>query len=366
MVYPLLPAFRDGLGVSLEALSQAVAGRSAAAALGPFIASLADSRGRKTGLLAGLGLFIVGATVVVIWPTFAGLVAGLILTALGKVVFDPTVHAFVGDRVPYERRGFAITLTELAWSGSFVLGIPFLGWLIARRGWLAPFPLFVVMGLLFVVLILWLVPNDKGQGGTLTKGFTANLRNVLQSPAARMGLTFTFFAAAANEVVNLVFGVWMEASFGLQLTALGFAAAVIGVAEIGGEGLVAALADRWGKRRAVLWGVALNSVAALLMPFLGLNLVGAVVGLFLLYITFEFAFVASIPMMTEVLPSSRATLMALNITSASLGRAISSLMAPALYANSFNLNIAATIFFNILAILALSRLRIPAEERQQK
>lgn len=366
MVYPLLPAFRDGLGVSLESISRALAGRSLAAALGPFVASLADSRGRKTGMLVGLALFVTGAATVVFWPTFPGFVLALILSGLGKYAFDPAMQAYIGDRVPYQRRGFTLTLTELAWSGSFVFGIPFVGWLIARNDWLAPFPLFILLGLVFILLFTLLLPKDEPEQAAARSNFATNLKTVFASQAALLGLTFTLFSSAANESINLVFGVWMEASFGLQLTALGFAAAVIGIAEIGGEGLVAAFADRWGKRRAVLIGLALNSLAALLMPVLGVTLYGAVFGLFLLYITFEFAFVSSIPLMTEILPTARATLMALNITSASLGRAGASLIAPSLFALSFSWNAAATIFLNILAMLALSRLHIAAEERPRK
>jgi predicted MFS family arabinose efflux permease len=65
MVYPFLPAFRDGLGVSVETLTRTIGYRSLlAAAIGPFFASLGDSRGRKIGMLAGMGLFTTGMAVV--------------------------------------------------------------------------------------------------------------------------------------------------------------------------------------------------------------------------------------------------------------------------------------------------------------
>lgn len=361
MVYPLLPAFRDGLGVSLELMSQAIAGRSLASALGPFIASLADSRGRKTGMLFGLGLFIAGTAVVVFWPTFPGFVLAMLLTGLGKFAFDPAMQAYLGDRVPYGRRGFALTLTELAWSGSFVVGIPLMGWVIARQSWLAPFPLLGLLTLLFLIVLARILPRDEKEEAQARPRFAASLRIVFTSRAALMGLAFTLLASAANESVNLVFGVWMEASFGLKLTALGAAAAVIGLAEIGGEGMVAGFADRLGKRRAVLIGLVLNSLAAVLLPLLGSSLSGAVFGLFVFYSTFEFAYVSSIPLMTEVLPQARATLMAVNITSASLGRASASLLAPVLYAFGFTFNAWGALFFNLLAFAALSRVRLVAD-----
>ena len=317
-------------------------------------------------MLVGLFLFILGAAIVVFWPTYPGFVLALILSGLGKYAFDPAMQAFIGDRVPYERRGFVLTLTELAWSGSFVIGIPLVAWLIARNGWLAPFPLFIILGLIFVFLFIRLLPDDETVQAAQRNSFSTNIKTVFKSPLALLGLTFTLFASAANESVNLVFGVWMEASFGLQLTALAFAAAVIGIAEIGGEGLVAAIVDRFGKRKSVLMGLALNTIAAILMPFLGSTLAGALVGLFLFYITFEFAYVASIPLMTEILPATRATMMALNIASSSLGRAAASLIAPGLFAISFTWNVVASIIFNLMAMLALSRLHIAAEAGPKK
>lgn len=361
MVYPLLPAFRDGLGVSLGAISQAVAARSLASAVSPFLAATADSRGRKAGMLFGLGLFVAGCAAVVFWPTFAGFVLGLVLAGLGKFVFDPAMQAYLGDRVPYARRGLTMTLTELAWSGSFIIGVPSMGWLIARNGWLAPFPTLGLMGLALIILFFLVLPRDQAPDPARPSLWT-NFATVLNSRMALFALGFTLLSSAANEVINLVFGVWMEDSFGVQLAALGLAAAVVGVAEVGGEGLVALLSDRLGKRRAILNGLLLNILAAFLLPWLGRSLVGAVLGLFLLYITFEFLFVSSIPLMTEILPKARATLMALNITSASIGRALGSLLGPALYARGFAFNIAALVLLNLLAFAALYQVRLRAED----
>ena len=127
-----------------------------------------------------------------------------------------------------------------------------------------------------------------------------------------------------------IFGVWLEDSFDLQIAALGAASAVIGLSELGGEGLVAAFVDRLGKPRAIGLGLAANCLAALALLFLGRTQAGALVGLFFFYITFEFTLVSIIPLMTELLPSARATLMAFNMAALSLGRALGDLLAPRL------------------------------------
>jgi predicted MFS family arabinose efflux permease len=166
-------------------------------------------------------------------------------------------------------------------------------------------------------------------------------------------LSLGLLISAGNEVVNLIFGVWMEDAFGLHIIALGLTAAVIGFAELGGETISIGLTDRLGKPRSVGLGILLNCLTALLLPLLGGSLPGALVGLFLFYITFEFTLVSSIPMMTEILPSARATLMATNVAALSLGRALGAYFAPHLYNWGISSSALATLALNILALIAL-------------
>jgi predicted MFS family arabinose efflux permease len=138
---------------------------------------------------------------------------------------------------------------------------------------------------------------------------------------------------------------------------LGAASAVIGLSELCGEGLVAAFVDRLGKPRAIGLGLVANCLAAVALFFLGHTVTGALVGLFFFYISFEFTLVSVIPMMTEVLPSARATLMAFNVASLSLGRALGDLLAPRLYLWGFWSIVLGAVAFNLLALLALRKVK---------
>jgi predicted MFS family arabinose efflux permease len=158
-------------------------------------------------------------------------------------------------------------------------------------------------------------------------------------------------------MVNLIFGVWLEDSFGLKIAALAGASAVIGISELSGEGLVALTTDRLGKPRALMLGLTANAVAALLLPFIGTTEMGALVGLFLFYITFEYVLVSHIPLMTEIMPGNRATLLSFNVAGHSLGRAIGALLATFMYQQFGFLPVALTvILFNVFALLALGEL----------
>jgi predicted MFS family arabinose efflux permease len=365
MVYLFLPHFSRGLGVDVSALSLGLTARAFVGIFGPLVASVSDSRGRKVGLLLGLCLFTAGVALVVFWPTYLAFVLALVLTTLGKYTFDPTMHAYLGDRVPYQRRGLAIALTEVGWSLSFIVGVPLVGFIIARGGWMSPFSIFALLGAVSFGLVVWMIPmGSPAKEASLvvapTKGANVpvwhNFRAVLAYPASLAGLMVGFTCSAANEIINLLLGIWMEDAFGLKIMALGATAVVIGLAELGGESLVGGLADRLGKPQSVGIGLGLNILAAAMFPFLGRSLVGALVGLVLFYITFEFTLVSSIPMMTEVMPSSRATLMAFYVASLSLGRALGALLAIPFYNWGLVISAAAVVAFDILALLALRSL----------
>jgi predicted MFS family arabinose efflux permease len=354
MVYPFLAIFARGLGVDLTTISYALTARSVVGTVGPFAAAVADQRGRRFGMLLGAGLFTGGAAVVVFWPSFPGFTISLVLATLGKYIFDPGMQAYIGDTVPYERRGRTIAFTEFGWSLAFVAGVPLMGFLIARAGWMAPFPLLTLLGLFIVGGLFWMLPREDVPAGM--QGSRENFRLVLTSLPALAGLAIGMLASAANEEVNLVFGVWLQDSFGLQIAALGAASAVIGISEMSAEGLVAAFVDRLGKLRAIALGLAVNSLASLALPWLGRTEFGALVGLFFFYISFEFTIVSSIPLMTELLPSARATLMACNVAALSLGRAVGDFLAPRLYGLGFLAVALGAIGFNLLALLAVRRL----------
>jgi predicted MFS family arabinose efflux permease len=363
MVYPFLAIFARGLGVDVTAISFALAGRNLAGILGPVFAPVADLRGRKFVMLTGIVCFTLGVGLVAIYPGLLSFSAALILAILSKSLFDPTVQAYFGDRVPYQQRGTAIAVTEMAWSLSFIAGVPAVGFLIAHFGWSAPFPVLAVLGVGMFLVIWRMIPHDRPaatgtQDATTRAPAWANLQTVLTSIPVLAGISIALWASTANEMVNLVFGVWLAASFGLQIAALAGASAVIGVAELSGESLVALVTDRLGKARAVMLGLMANTGACILLPFIGRTEVGALTGLFLFYISFEFMVVSQLPMMTETAAHARGTVMAVNLVGFGLGRSLGALLSSFVYVRlGFP---AVTLFasaFNVLALLALAEMQ---------
>ncbi len=331
--------------------------RALLGATSPLFAPIADQRGRKFGMLLGIVTFTLGVGVVAIHPAFWTLAIALILALIGKYMFDSSMQAYFGDRIPYNQRGTALAITEVAWSMSFIVGVPVMGYLIGRFGWSSPFPVFTLAGLIIFAVIWKIIPNEDVHH-ILTSDSRIGYRAVFTSIPALAGISIAMWASAGNELVNVIFGVWLEDSFGLRIAALAGASAVIGISELSGEGLVALTTDKLGKPLALTIGLVGNALASILLPFIGQTQIGALVGLFLFYITFEYILVSHIPLMTELVPSARATMLAVNVTGHSLGRALGALLAAFIYQQFGFMFVSLTaVLFNVAAFLALRRLQ---------
>lgn len=352
MIYSFLPEFARQLGVEPNAISALVANRALFGVITPFLFPFLEPRGRRFGMILGLALFVAGMTMVVIWPGLPTLGIALVLAVVGKSFFDPSVIAYLADHSPYEQRGTVTALSEFAWSFAFIAGVPAMGFLLDRFDWSLPFLALGVLGFLSLLAILFFI-RDSHRPAHHADGRFGNVRALFTSAPVLAGLSIGICASLSNEVVNLNFGRWLEDSFHLKIAALAMASAVIGLSELGGEGLVALFADRLGKVRAAGLGLAVNCLAALLLPLIGRTELGALAGLFLFYISFEFTIVSQIPLMSEVMPTARATTLSFNAAGHSLGRAIGGLSAPLLYALGFSTVTGAVIGVNLFGLAAV-------------
>lgn len=352
LVYPFLPVIARGLGVDLQTAALAVSARSMLGIFGPAIGSAGDRLGRRRAMVTSLVMLGIGFALVAPFPIYLVFALALGIASVAKILFDSSMQAYLGDLVLYARRGLAIAVTEIGWSLASLVGLPLVGLIMARSGWAAAFPWIAALALGGALALRFVLPIDTRAMATRMR-VSQGLRVVARHRIALAALAVGLLISTANEVVTIVFGAWLEQAFALQIVALGAASMVIGAAELAGEGLVAGITDRLGKVRSVASGILLNTLSAVLLPFLGQSLPGAAVGLFLFYVTFEFTLVSAIPLMTELVPTARATMMASNISSHALGRALGALLGPALFALGFTANGLAAAGLNLLALLLL-------------
>ncbi len=326
--YPFAPVISQGLGVPLYAVTSLIAVNQATGLLGLFFGPFGDRLGYRRMMLAGLGALAVGMFAGGFVPVFAVTLGAFFLAGLGKSIYDPAIQAFVGLRVPYHRRGRAIGIIELSWAGSSLLGIPAIGFLISHSGWRTPFFALGAVGLAGFVVLAFLLPTDKKPDGTgigpasLFRLWAA----LLKKRRAAGAVVFAFLVSVAYDNFFVVYGLWMNAAFGLGVAAVGMATVIIGVAELFGEGLTATLADRFGLSRAVSAGIAAGCVCFLMLPWVGKTLFFGLCVLFFLFLSLEFAIVSSMSLFTELFPESRAAMMSAFFAGASLGRVLGAMI----------------------------------------
>jgi len=316
------------LGVPLAAITSLIAVNQVTGVLSPLLGPLGDRWGYRVMMLAGLSMLTGGMLAGGLLPTYGVVLLALFLAGLGKSVFDPALHAYVGQRVPYQRRGLAIGMLEFAWAGSALVGLPLVGLLMERMGWRSPFFVLGGLALLSMVALRALIPDDSHQQRD-TEGpasFREAWRRLSRERAALGALGFGLLISAANDNLFVVYGIWLESAFGLSIAALGAATTVIGVAELLGEGLTASIADRVGLKRAIVVGSMLSALSYILLPLVGRTLPLALMGLFITFLTFEFTIVTAISLFTEILPAARATMMSSSVAALSVGRVMGALI----------------------------------------
>jgi len=334
MAYPFLPRFAAGLGVSLDQAQLLMAARSATGFASPLFGPLSDRYGRRTSMLIGLAAFVLGMALCALVPAYASFFFGFVLIGLGKILFDPSLQAYLGDRVPYRRRGRVIAATELAWSLAILIGAPLVGLVIGALGWQAPFGILGVLGAIVLVLMALVIPARADHALRQAPRVSPwhSYATVWRQPGAMIAAFVFFLIMFANENLLISYGGWMEQSFGLSTVRLGLATAVIGGAELVAELLTGAITDALGKKRAVAIGLALTAVAYAALPFVGNRLEFALAGLFVLFLSFEFTVVSGLPLITELVPAARGTMLSVNIAAMNLGRMAGALAGAALWA----------------------------------
>lgn len=327
MMYPFLPELARGLQVPLEKMAQLVALRSMSSFLAPVLSPLSERFGRRPVLAGSMVLLGLGCLVVVIRPGYWPLAVTLIAIGIAKVAFDPAMHAYLGDTVPYAQRGKAISVTEFAWAGSLLVGVPAIGFVISRQGWAGPF-LWLAICALAASFFLWrAIPAGRPAGNGATN-FRQMWQLIRQNPVIWAAILNSLLIMTGHELLLIVYGDWMETTFTLSLTSLGLVSAIIGGSEISGELLAGWSVDRFGKRPIVIVTGILTGIFCFTLPYTGHNLTLTLLNLFGLFMMFEINVVGGIPLLTEIVPEGRSVVMAMVMAAAGLGRTLGDLVGP--------------------------------------
>jgi predicted MFS family arabinose efflux permease len=357
--YAILTPLAASLSVPRAVLEQTLSAEWAAGALSPLVAGPAAERlGRKRTMLAALGLFTAVTGAAAVAPLAALALFALVALGFTKMLFDPAMQAYVGDRTPYQRRALAIGVTELSWSGALFTFGALAVFLVVQAGAGAIFAVLAAGGALAFGLIWVLVPEDRaGQPGTKNENRAPlNFRLLLAGRTALAILAISALMSVAAENMMVMYEAWLRQSFVLPTETFAGLTWMIGGAEIAGEILVIVVADRFGKRRLALLALVAAGLAYGALPLAGGSFFTALGGLLTMFFAFEVSIVVFIPLVTEALPAARGTMMSVNVAASALGRALGALTGGLLFRlGGYGLNGVAALALNLIAAALIWR-----------
>jgi predicted MFS family arabinose efflux permease len=305
---------------------------SIAALTAPFTGLIEARLGRSGVIIVAIGLFAFACFALPFAPTLTIAAVLFVLLGVAKALFEPQSIAFISEHVPFERRGAAVGIVELAWALAWILGTPMFGFFVDYGRWWMTFVVCGIGALIAAAFVL----RYSGMGAredarrpaqTGLSGLGVVLRN---GPALRM-LAFGALISMPAQIVSIVYGPWMREAFALSATVLGVVSIVVGLADLLAELATIVVVDRLGKRASLLISTALY-VASFAVFWLGSgNLAATLVGLFLIFFTFEFALVTSLAVQSELVPDQRATMAGSLSAAHNLARMLASLWALPLF-----------------------------------
>lgn len=299
-VGPFLPTLERAFGTTTGTLT----GIMGVAELGGLstlaTGSLLDRGRERTVFIAGLALVGISSVIALGGTTWTFAIAFALLI-IGVANHTIAGHAWIGHRVAFGGRSRAIGIYETSWALALLIGAPILALLIEWFGWRGPY---VALALASAAAIL--VVRVRVAPGVVVPRVAAEQRppRVPLPRTAWPPMLASAAIAMAGLGVFVISGAWLDDEYGVSTAGLGLIAAGFGAVELASSVSVAAFADRIGARRSVLAGlVALVAGGAVMMT--ASTTLTAVLGLALYLTGFEFAFVASLTLVTEAAPEAR-------------------------------------------------------------
>lgn len=323
MMYPYLPAYAAGLGISLTAMGSLLALRNGLILLAPLFGHLADRSGSRRYLLIGFVLLGTGMSLLGWGRGWVAATVAFLLLGAADAINTALMQAYVSEHVGPAVRGRALATVEYAWAITGIAVLPLVGWLLANVDEQAPFRLMALAAVGAWCLLAFVMPGDVPRAGRRPLSWRAQMGGIVRDRSALAAVLVSAFVFIAIESFFVVWGAHLVRRFGFHPGQVGFVALLIGLAELGGSVLSSLIIDRVGKRRGTLGGVLAFLLVLSLMPWFDRSLPTVILGLTLASLCLEYSIVSSIPLLGQQRPASRASVFALGVMAAALTRGIS-------------------------------------------
>lgn len=335
---PFLPTLERAFGATTTQLTT-VLGVGEVAGLSTIFVGRHLDRGReRTVMIGALGL--VGASAVLaLVGTIAAFAVSFFILVLGVSNLTVAGQAWISHRVDYRWRARSLGLYETSWAIALLAGAPIVAVLINVFGWRGPFVAIAIACLLAAVLVAMTLPAqvpvpslDRVEPVEPVDGVEASRPpSVSITTRAWLVMVGSATTAMAGLSVFVISGSWLDDAFGASTGGIGAIAMLFGATELVSSLGSAAFADRLGKLRTTLGGLAGLLLGLLVMVNADDRLWMGIGGLVVFLLGFELAFVVSLSLVSEAMPDSRGSTLAVSNAVGTVARASGAVLSGWLY-----------------------------------
>ncbi len=316
-----LPTLEKAFGVSTTQLTTVI-GASEFAGLSTIAVGNHLDRGRERLVMVGALGLVSMSSIVALGGSLITFAIAFVILILGVSNFTVAGHAWISHRVDFRWRARSIGLFETSWAFALLLGAPVIAVLISIFGWRGPFVALAIAAAIAAVAIATNfpvsgpVPETEADEMGHTPECNAGLKRQPITMRAWLVIFGSALMATAGLSVFVISGTWLHDAFGVSTAGIGLAAMAFGGIELVASAGTAAFADRLGKLRSVLAGLAALAAGLAVMLSAGGHLAIGMAGLLIFLLGFEYGFVTSLALTSEAMPKARGTTLA---TSSAIG-----------------------------------------------
>jgi MFS transporter, DHA1 family, inner membrane transport protein len=323
VVAGILPDVAQSLAISQAAAGQLMTAWALSyALLSPVMAGVTARLPRRTVLLGGLVVFVLGHVGSAVLPTYDLVLLSRVVAGVGAAMFAPTATGVAAAMAAPERRARAIAIVVGGLTVATAFGSPLGTWVGSAYGWRTTMLFVAAIGALGgvgIVLLRTAMPLPPPVGVRERLAPLSDLRVGLT-----LGATLTVFTGlfAVYSYVSLTF----DRATGGRGTTLAVLLIVWGVASAVGNVGSGPLTDRYGSRRVINSCVVACTLNFLLLPMTSRSLPTGVVAMIVWGACGWGIVVPQLHRLISTAPPLASLLSALNATTVYLGASVAAVI----------------------------------------
>lgn len=266
-----LPALAEAFAAPFSQVQAVVVAYLATLTISVVIAGrLGDSRGLRSMLILGLGLFAAASLLCAVAPTLWLLIGARAVQGIGAAFLMTLAMALMRQTASEDRVGRAMGLLGTVSALGTALGPSLGGLLIPTTGWRGIFWVQVPLAVVALLLAVTMLPADpEGKKPASASLWSAMTRTLVPN------LLVNLLVAAVMMTTLVVGPFYLGLGLGLQATQVGVVMAIGPVISIFSGVPSGRLVDAWGSGRVLAIGLTLLTAGAFLLALLP-NLIGVV------------------------------------------------------------------------------------------